>query len=227
MNADEENLPTSDALRAEMDAIYRGRRESDIPWTQDKPPAQLNALVEEHWISPCKALDLGCGIGNYTLWFARLGFTMTGVDLSAEAVRIARLQAKGSGVACRFLSADLCSSIDELSDEEFDFAYDWQVLHHVDPAQRQDYLRNVRRLLHPGAAYYSASFSEHDASFGGKGKIRRTPLGTRLYFSSEEELRALYAPIFLIEDMRVEEVEGKAGVHHLVAARLRVPGQEG
>jgi len=37
-----------------------------------------------------------------------------------------------------------------------------------------------------------SAVSEKDPQFGGAGKIRKTPLGTTLYFSSEDEIRDLF-----------------------------------
>lgn len=217
-------LPLSGELSRQMDAIYSLRDEADIPWFSAEIPAELTELAESGWVGPCRALDLGCGTGMYAIWFAQRGFEMTGADLSEEAVRTARKHAEESGANCRFIAADLCTSIEGLGERSFDFAYDWEVLHHIAPVQRSAYLANVRRLLRTGAKYYSASFSIEDPQFGGSGSIRTTPIGTRLYFSSLAELRALYAPLFVIESLEVITVHGKRGDHKLAAAHLLVPG---
>lgn len=214
-------LPDSSALRDEMDAIYAGSDETAIPWVSETIPDELRTLADDGWIAPCRAIDLGCGTGNYARWFAGRGFEMTGVDLSPQAIRIARTHADPDSGSCRFLVADMCGDIPALEHEPFGFAYDWEVLHHVSPVQRSVYLRNVRHLLLPGARYYSAAFSETDDAFGGAGKIRTTPIGTRLYFSSLEEMRSLYEPLFMIEELRIIRIEGKHGTHRLFAARLR------
>ncbi len=220
---DDAALPDSTALRAQMDAIYAGGDEYAIPWVSETIPDELRKLVEDRWIAPCRAIDLGCGTGYYAMWFAGRGFEMTGVDLSPQAIRIARMHAERGSGNCHFLAVDLCGDLPELAHGQFAFAYDWEVLHHVAPGQRSAYLRNVHRILLPGARYFSAAFSEADASFGGRGKVRVTPIGTRLYFSSLEEIRALYEPHFLIEDLRIIPIEGRRGAHHLFAARLRKP----
>lgn len=48
----------------------------------------------------------------------------------------------------------------------------------------------------PFAKYLSVCFSEVDECFGSRGKYRKTPLGTTLYFSSEEEIKELMTPYF-------------------------------
>ena len=74
----------------------------------------------------------------------------------------------------------------------FDFAYNWEFLHHIFPKDREKYVQNVHKLLNWEATYYSVCFSEKDPQFGGVGKFRKTRMGTTLYFSSESELTSLF-----------------------------------
>jgi len=49
----------------------------------------LPAIVSEH-VTGAKALDFGCGTGRSTRFLRRLGFNVTGVDVSEDMLRIAR-----------------------------------------------------------------------------------------------------------------------------------------
>jgi SAM-dependent methyltransferase len=155
---------------------------------------------------------MGCGAGNYAIYLASLGFDVLGVDISPSAIALAEADAKRKGVACRFVAADILAGLPEIT-ETFDFAYDWSLLHHVFPLDRKRYVETVCRLLAPGGKYLSVCFSEQDAGFGGTGHTRRTPLGTMLYFSSEDELRDLFAPDFDIRTLKTVQVEGKREPH--------------
>ena len=199
-----------DAVR--MNDIYKSVPHKNIPWNFDKPPEQLVELVSTGSIKPCRAIDLGCGMGHYAIYLASLGFDMTGLDFSSEAIRIARQNAGKAKVECRFLVADLLAgSKPELG--TFGFAYDWEVLHHIFPEHRQEYLGNVYRLLESDGVYLSVSFSEKDPHFGGVEKVRKTPLGTELYFSSEDELKKLFNRFFDILELKTIEVRGKTAPH--------------
>jgi SAM-dependent methyltransferase len=149
---------------------------------------------------------------NYAIYLASVGFDVTGVDISPSAVALAEANAKEKGVACRFLVANILGGLPEI-EETFEFAYDWSLLHHVFPLDRKQYVETVCRLLVPGGKYLSVCFSEQDAGFGGTGRIRRTPLGTMLYFSSEDELRDLFDPLFEITSLQTVQVEGKREPH--------------
>jgi len=206
-------------LREEMDAIYRGLQLDKIPWNLEEPPELLVDLVRTGRIAPCEAVDVGCGAGNYAVWLAEQGFRVTGIDISPMAIELAAKLARERGVNCRFLEGDLTSDQPGLEDS-FDFGYDWEVLHHVFPAKRAAFVDNVHRILRPGARHLSVCFSEDDPSFGGRGKYRRTPLGTTLYFSSHDEIEHLFSPRFRALDLGTKRIVGKHGAHLAVVALL-------
>jgi SAM-dependent methyltransferase len=196
----------------EIDEIYKTIPLDRIPWNQETPPAALVALVDSHVVPPCRAIDLGCGAGNYAIYLASRGFDVTGVDNAPAAIRFAKENAMKKGVRCTFLVADVLGDLGNVKGT-FDFAYDWELLHHIYLEQRGRYVANVHGLLNSKGKYFSLCFSEKDTAFGGAGKYRRTHLGTVLYFSSEDELRALFEPFFTILELRTVDIKGKWGSH--------------
>jgi len=207
-------------LAEQMERIYRELALEEIPWNLERPPALLIDLVESGRLAPCRAVDLGCGAGNYAVWLATRGFRVTGLDISPAATELGRRLASTTGVSCDFVAADLLGDVKAL-DASFDFAYDWEVLHHIFPVDRLRYVANVHRMLCPGGRYLSVCFSEDDPGFGGEGKYRQTPLATTLYFSSEPELKELFEAWFDIEELSTVEITGKRGSHLAVSALLR------
>jgi len=197
----------------EIDALYKKVPLARIPWNIESPPDVLTGLVKSGRIRPCRAIDLGCGAGNYAVWLAGLGFDMTGVDSSPTAIQIARENAEKKGVRCTFVVADLLADLHPV-EGTFDFAYDYEFLHHLLPEERAVYIKNVYRLTRPHANYLSVCFSDEDPQFGGHGKIRKTPLGTLLYFSSEDEIRDLVSPHFRILELKTMKVAAKFGGIH-------------
>ena len=60
------------------------------PWDSGVPPPQLVAVVEgSDALLPQKALDLGCGTGTNSIYMARHGWDVTGIDFVPRAVSIA------------------------------------------------------------------------------------------------------------------------------------------
>jgi 2-polyprenyl-3-methyl-5-hydroxy-6-metoxy-1,4-benzoquinol methylase len=212
-----ENKKTDIELKTQMEHIYTTLPVNDIPWNFETPPAIFEDFVESGKITPCRTIDLGCGTGNYAIYLAEKGFDVTGVDFSSSAIELARNRASQKGLDCTFIVANILSNVEEVS-PPFDFVYDWELLHHIYPADRETYLGNVHRLLRPGGSYLSVFFSEENDHFGGSGKYRTTPLGTILYLSSEEEMRMLYRPLFKIEALETIEIKGKFSPHKAIYA---------
>lgn len=65
----------------------------------------LTALIDG-W-EPGSALDLGCGLGQNSIWLAGRGWTVTGVDIAANAIDGARRAATEAGVDVDFAVADV------------------------------------------------------------------------------------------------------------------------
>ena len=200
-----------------MDNIYKDCPIGEIPWNIETPPKALVQLIENGNVTPCRTIDLGCGAGNYAIYLSGLGFDVTGVDFSPTAVTIAKENAKKKGVKCDFVVADVLGDLDKIK-QAFDFAYDWELLHHIFPEKRSEYVQNVHKLLNPSGKYLSVCFSEKDPQFGGRGKLRETRLGTILYFSNEEEIRELFDPYFNISELKTIEVSGKSAPHLAIYA---------
>ena len=207
-------------IKDEMEKIYSSTPLDEIPWNVETPPDILKHLVETEKIKPCKVIELGCGAGNYVIYLSTKGFDSTGIDISPTAIDIAKKSATEKGVKCNFIAVDVLGDMTEIN-EQFDFAYDWHLLHHIYPEDREKYINNVYGLLKPGGQYLSVCFSEDSPEFGGKGKYRKTPIDTVLYFSSEDEIRALLKPFFEIEELKTVNLESKVGSHKAIYAFLK------
>ncbi len=197
----------------ETDEIYRNLSLKEIPWNIETPPEAIVHLVESGKVKPCRAIDLGCGAGNYAIYLAGKGFDVTGVDKSPTAIKLARKNAKRKNVKCNFIVADVLTGLMSVVKKPFDFAYDWEVMHHIYAEDRKKFVESVYGVLNPGAKYLSVCFSEKDDTFGGSGKYRTTRLGTNLYFSSEEELEELFSSYFSIIELKTTEIAAKSVPH--------------
>ena len=204
-------------IKEQMERIYRDIPLDKIPWNLETPPEVLVTAVTANISKTCKVIELGCGAGNYVIHFSKLGYDCTGVDISENAIRLAGISASTAGAGCKFIVADVTGDLSEWA-STFDFVYDWELLHHIIPEDREKYVDNVHRLLNAGGRYLSVCFSEEDPQFGGSGKYRKTPLGTVLYFSSEKEMELLFRKRFVICDLKTIDIEGKNAVHKAIYA---------
>jgi cyclopropane fatty-acyl-phospholipid synthase-like methyltransferase len=92
--------------------------------------------------SGSRVLDLGCGAGLLAL-LKRKGVHLTGVDLSAECARAARR----NGYDATF-SASLSSL--PCAGASFDYVISLDVLGHVEAAEKDAVLTEIKRVLRPG-----------------------------------------------------------------------------
>ena len=88
-------------------------------------------LVDLENLSGKRVLDIGCGIGQYSVLCAKAGADVTGVELSSTGVAKAREMAAANGVAdrCTFINQDF-TKID-FEANSFDVVMMHEVLHHA------------------------------------------------------------------------------------------------
>lgn len=90
-------------------------------------------------------LDVGCGAGENSVFFALNGAQCIAIDYSALMVDTAKALAKRYGVTIEALTMNVMEL--EFPDNSFDYVYAANLLHHVDSKQT---LREMHRVLKPG-----------------------------------------------------------------------------
>ena len=74
----------------------------------DRQAEQLTSIIRERWgPGPRTILDVSCGIGTQSIGLAKLGFAVTGSDLSAGAIARARVEAHHRAVDVEFSICDV------------------------------------------------------------------------------------------------------------------------
>ncbi len=106
-------------------------------------------------------LDIGCGGGLVTEPMARLGFAVTGIDASAEAIAVARAHAEAAGLAIDYRVA-VAESLAEVG-ESFDAVLALELIEHtLDP---DACYAAFARLVKPGGAFIGATLNRTARSF--------------------------------------------------------------
>ncbi len=142
------------------DTAYKRRRaEGKVGW--DETPqayaereAGLIKLLGQGY-APCSGmfLELGCGAGNISIWFAQHGFEVTGVDISETAILWARERAQSAGVKAQFMLGNVLELNGVLSDASIDFVLDGHCLHCIIGEDRKTFLQTAWRFAKSGGFF--------------------------------------------------------------------------
>ena len=203
------SIGMSDAKIQHWDGMYT-KPLPDIPWEIKEPPKELVEFIAFSEVVGDKALDIGCGTGNYAFYLARHGFEVVGVDFSQKAIEIAEERNRSLALPVRFVCADVTKIAEALFGERFDFILDYSILHHLETSAIASYARACANLLKSGGKLLLVCYSGEDA----KGDVSGTgKYGNTMFYRSADDIRALYAESGLREQSYQEARLGRR-LHH-------------
>jgi 2-polyprenyl-3-methyl-5-hydroxy-6-metoxy-1,4-benzoquinol methylase len=125
-----------------------------MPWFYNRYIAATQRLALRRWLNPLpcqQVLDVGCGVGRWSLLLARSGARVTGVDLSDHMLARARERAAAAGLDtnCTFEQSDAAAL--KLG-RRFDRILVVTVIQHIlDPLRAREAIARLRDHLAPGA----------------------------------------------------------------------------
>jgi SAM-dependent methyltransferase len=135
-------------------------------------PARLLTTFAQYFPDKGSILDIGCGSGRNSLFLANLGFKVTGVDISQDAINEARSY---NNKNCSFICASL---IEMWPNESFDVIIDFGLFHFIPPEYRDKYISNIKNSLNENGVYINQS-----------GRlVKESPMGTEQYTPPQFEL---------------------------------------
>jgi SAM-dependent methyltransferase len=150
-------MPTNTYAQWTVDWNARFRA-GDTPWEDKTHSDTLIALASKYLTLPCRLLDVGCGLGTNALHFASLGYRVTGIDISADAIRQAREAARKLKLAVDFETEDFLS--EDFDPPQIDAAVDRGCLHtFCTPAGRSAFIRKMAQILPPNGIWIDISGS--------------------------------------------------------------------
>lgn len=134
-------------------ALLRAESKAKNPWIIEK-------IKSHHSLSEVtKVLDVGCGAGFLTNDLARVGLHVTGVDLSAESLNVAKKYDATKKV--QYLMADAYQL--PFADKSFEVVTALDFLEHVE--RPQEIIKEFSRVLKPGGIFIFHTFNRNLLSY--------------------------------------------------------------
>ncbi|MDT5091797.1 MAG: hypothetical protein QOH60_1160 [Mycobacterium sp.] len=138
------------------------------PWDGHPISESLQGLVEgDHALTPGRALDVGCGTGDSSIYLAQHGWQVTGLDFVPKALAKARAKADSANASVDFKLGDATKLSGEGVGGGFSLFLDNGCMHGMDDADRASYVREVTAAASPGAHLVVVGFTP-----GGSSSVR-------------------------------------------------------
>ncbi|WP_263079643.1 bifunctional 2-polyprenyl-6-hydroxyphenol methylase/3-demethylubiquinol 3-O-methyltransferase UbiG [Endozoicomonas sp. Mp262] len=175
-----QNVDPEEVAKFEQLASRWWDPESEFKPLHQINPLRLNYIDERVSLAGKKVLDVGCGGGILSESMALRGATVTGIDMGAAPLSVARLHSMESGVEVDYRRIP----VEELAEEipgTFDVITCLEMLEHVpDPAS---IVTACRKLLKPGGKIFFATLNRTPKSWlfaivGAEYILKLLPKGT-------------------------------------------------
>lgn len=145
--------------RSLFDSAYESQ---SGPWIIGEPQPAIIDLERDGWIRGA-VLDPGCGTGEHTIYLARRGYHVRGIDFSPRAIEQARVNAEQHQVDARF---DVADAMDFGDEPRYDTVVDSALFHVFEPADRLAYTRSLRAATKPGGRVHVLALSDAEPGLG-------------------------------------------------------------
>ena len=144
--------------------IYDWMYRRGAPW-EGSTKSDFVELLSSGRVSPetvgVRAIDIGCGIGDYSRMLADRGFEVCGIDLSPVAIERARSGVDREMTSPEFVNADLLDLPAEVS-EPFDLLVDIGTLDDFPRSRRPEAVDVITSLARSGSVLYLWCFCGRD-----------------------------------------------------------------
>jgi SAM-dependent methyltransferase len=142
-------------------------------------------------ITKGRFLDLGTGPATQAIELYKLGFQVTAIDISENAISRAKRMSKG----IEFIVDDILNS--KLKEDSFDYIFDRGCFHVLEPSSRQRYVDQISRILRDGGLLFLKAFSAKEPNMGGGP-----------YRFSIDQINSIFENRFVIESFKETVYQG-------------------
>lgn len=174
-------------------------------------------------MSDLRVLDLGCGTGRNSNYLAERGNLVFGLDLAANALKLASERAEKAGLSeqTKYLRQSIGDKL-SFEDNSFDLILDITASNSIKSSEREVYLKESSRVLKPGGFMILRTLCK-DGDQNAKKLLETNPggeldtyflkdLGITERVFSEVDLKNLYGRYFyfdkLVKDVGYPQIKG-------------------
>jgi len=164
------------SVKQHWETVYRTRSATEVSWYQSRPARSLGLIREFGGGPGAHVIDVGGGASRLVdHLLAERHRHLTVLDLSGEALAVARERLGDAAEAVRWREGDILSV--ELPRQAYDVWHDRAVLHFfTDPDERAAYRRQLGHALKPGGHAVIAAFaSDGPSQCSGLPVVRYSP----------------------------------------------------
>jgi cyclopropane fatty-acyl-phospholipid synthase-like methyltransferase len=135
---------------------YTGKKDEEIPWSGVS--LQLFELIHQETglKSPFNALDIGCGKGDKSIYLAKLGNHVWGIDIAKSAIEEATIRSTDTENKPKFIVADISKldTQDPLGETLFDLVLDLLTSQFLNREEKDSYLSGIKKHLISKKTWY-------------------------------------------------------------------------
>lgn len=194
-------------------------------------PAEEVYYLSCHWkeLNKLRFLDLGCGKGRHSLFFAKQGFEVYAIDISESGIRILKERAKEEGLSINTTCGDMHSL--PFPAEFFDCVLSYHAIYHTDRKGLEKSISEVYRVLREDGEFYVTFNSKLSRSFNNPNNIvledgtviKKEGIETGIphYYVDRDEIFEIMKDFEILNMRYVEEILPKRSNKYFVLARKK------
>jgi SAM-dependent methyltransferase len=180
-----------------------------LEWRRNHLHARILDELKIDLFEGKKAIALGCGTGELETLLAKKGYFILGIDISYEALQIARRHRMDAGIDnIHFVQTSIYKL--PFEQDSFDTAYAIQLIEHLEPDQLAKALAEIKRILKPNGKFLMTT----------PNKAAYSDPGHRQLFTKGTLAKLLDNMNIYIDWISLEERQDKYRKHDLLKAMV-------
>jgi len=172
------------------DDYYRNEEVEKMHWYYKDLDPDLKEAIAKLGINKGRFLDVGTGPGTQAVELAKMGFDVTGSDISLTAIE----KAKKLSDKVKFIVDDILKS--KIPEKSFDYIFDRGFFHTLKGDDRKRYIEIVYNMLSENGILFLKTFSTKQEE--SQGPVRY----------SKEDIEQLFSSKFTLEDAKETVYQG-------------------